>query len=528
MIAGMHRPRPVVLVIIDGFGIAPPAEGNAISDAKMPVFKRLVETFPAMTVHASGGAVGLSWGEMGNSEVGHLTIGAGKIFYQSLPRINLSIENGDFFANPVLKKAVAHAKEKSGKLHLMGLVSQGNVHASQEHLHALLDFCKREGMPQAYVHAFLDGRDAIYNSAQQFLTELEAKMTELGIGKVATLAGRYWAMDRDNRWDRIEKAYLAMVKGEGEKAESWQAALEASYAKSVFDEQVVPTVIAPGGTPTATIAPGDSVIFFNFRPDRAREITKAFVVPGFNKFPRDYLQDVAFVTFTEYEKDLPVEIAYPPQPISTCLAKVISDAGLRQLHIAETEKYAHVTFFLNGMKEEEYPGEDRAIIPSPRVSSYDQQPEMSAPQITERVVKEIAGGQYDFIVLNFANPDMVGHTGNHEATVKANETIDACLGQIANAALAVGGAVVITADHGNAEEVKNLVTGDMDKEHSTNPVPFIIVHKDLEGLRAPTGDVIGGDLSLNPPVGMLADVAPTILHMMGLTPPPDMTGQVLV
>ncbi len=524
----MHRPRPVVLVIIDGFGIAPPSEGNAVTDAKMPVFKRLIETYPAMTVHASGGAVGLSWGEMGNSEVGHLTIGAGKIFYQSLPRINLSIETGEFFENPMLKKMVAHAKEKGGDVHLMGLVSQGNVHASQAHLHALLEFCKREGVAQTYIHAFLDGRDAIYNSARQFLTELDAKIAELGVGKIATLAGRYWAMDRDNRWDRVEKAYNAMVKGEGEKAESWRAALEARYAKSVFDEQVTPAVIAPGGTPTATIKPGDSVIFFNFRPDRAREITKAFVVPGFNKFPRAYIQDLGFVTFTEYEKDVPADVAYPPQPISTCLAKVISDAGLRQLHIAETEKYAHVTFFLNGMKEDEYPGEDRAIIPSPRVSSYDRQPEMSALPLTDRVVKEIAGGQYDFIALNFANPDMVGHTGNHEATVKANETIDVCLGQIMDAALAVGGAMVITADHGNAEEVKNLVTGDMDKEHSTNPVPLIIVHKDLEGLRAPTGDVIGGDLSLNPPVGMLADVAPTILHMMGLKSPPDMTGQVLV
>lgn len=524
----MHRPRPVVLVIIDGFGIAPPAEGNAVSDAKMPVFKRLVETYPAMTVHSSGGAVGLSWGEMGNSEVGHLTIGAGKIFYQSLPRINLSIENGEFYTNATLKKAIAHAKEKNGAVHLMGLVSQGNVHASEEHLYALLELCKREAFTNVFIHAFLDGRDAIFNSGKGFLTELEAKIAETGVGKIATIAGRYWAMDRDNRWDRIEKTFNAIVKGEGVQTESWETALDASYAKSVFDEQVEPTVIAPGGKPLATVKSGDSVIFFNFRADRSRELTKAFVIPGFNKFPCEYIKDLEFVTFTEYEKDLPVDIAYPPQLIDTCLAKVISDAGLRQLHIAETEKYAHVTFFLNAMREEEFPGEERVIIPSPRVSSYDQQPEMSAPQITERVVKEIAGGQYDFIVLNFANPDMVGHTGNYAATVKANEVIDGCLGQITDAALAVGGAVVITADHGNAEEVTNLVTGVMDKEHSNNPVPLVIVHKDLEGLRAPTGDVIGGDLSLNQPVGMLADVAPTILHMMGLVPPPDMTGQVLI
>jgi len=524
----MRRPRPVVLAILDGFGIAPAGAGNAIADAKMPIFKHLVDTYPAMTVHASGGAVGLPWGEMGNSEVGHLTIGAGRIFYQSLPRISLSIETGEFFTNTILRKAVEHARNSGGALHLMGLVSQGNVHASQEHLHALLDFCKREKFPTVFIHAFLDGRDAIYNSAQGFLTELETKIAEVGIGKIASLAGRYYAMDRDNRWDRVQKAYDAIVKGEGDKAESWQSALEASYAKSVFDEQIVPTVIAPGGMPVATVKEHDSVIFFNFRPDRAREIAKAFVLPGFDKFPHVDFKDLEFVTFTEYEKDLPVDVAWPPLLVQSCLAKVISDAGLRQLHIAETEKYAHVTFFLNAMREDEFPGEDRVIIPSPRVSSYDQQPEMSASLITERVVKEIAGGQYDFIVLNFANPDMVAHTGNELATKKANETVDGCLGQIVDAALAVGGAVVITADHGNAEEVTNLVTGDMDKEHSTNPVPLLIIHKDLEGIRAPSGDVIGGDLSLNPPVGMLADVAPTIIHMMGLTAPPEMTGQILI
>jgi 2,3-bisphosphoglycerate-independent phosphoglycerate mutase len=520
----MSRPKPLVLIIIDGFGIAPQAEGNAVYDAKMPVFKRLLESYPAMTVHGSGGAVGLSWGEMGNSEVGHLTIGAGRIFYQSLPRINLSIETQEFFANPVLKKAVAHAKSSGGRLHLMGLLSQGNVHASQEHLNALLEFCKREGLDDVPVHCFLDGRDALYNSATTFVTELEAKMTELGVGRIATMAGRYYAMDRDNRWDRVEKAYNAIVKGEGERASSAQETLQTSYAKSVFDEQVVPTIIGQA----STVKENDAVIFFNFRPDRAREITKAFVLPAFDKFPREYIRNVFFVTMTEYEKDLPVEVAFPPQPIETCLAKVISDAGLRQLHIAETEKYAHVTFFLNGMREDEFPGEDRVIIPSPRVSSYDQVPEMSAFAIAERVVKEIAAGSYDFIVLNFANPDMVGHTGNYGATVKACEAVDRSVGQIVDAALAVGGAVLITADHGNAEEVKNLVTGDMDKEHSTNPVPFLIVSKDLEGIRAPSGDVIGGDLSLNTPVGMLADVAPTVLKMLELQQPTDMTGQALI
>jgi 2,3-bisphosphoglycerate-independent phosphoglycerate mutase len=520
----MSRPKPVVLIIIDGFGIAPQAEGNAIYDAKMPVFKRLIESYPAMTVHGSGGAVGLSWGEMGNSEVGHLTIGAGRIFYQSLPRITLSIETQEFFSIPTLKKAVAHIKSSGGRLHLMGLLSQGNVHAAQEHVNALLEFCKREGLKDVPVHCFLDGRDAIYNSGLGFVGELEAKMKELGTGFIASMAGRYFGMDRDNRWDRVEQAYNAIAKAEGARADSATAALEASYANKVYDEQFVPTVIGQG----APVKEGDAVMFFNFRPDRAREITKAFVLPAFDKFPREYIKNVFFVTMTEYEKDLPVEVAFPPQPIETCLAKVISDAGLRQLHIAETEKYAHVTFFLNGMREDEFPGEDRVIIPSPRVSSYDQVPEMSAFALAERVVKEIAAGSYDFIVMNFANPDMVGHTGNYEATVKACEAVDKSIGMILDATLAVGGAVLITADHGNAEEVKNLVTGDMDKEHSTNPVPFIIASKDLEGIRAPSGDVIGGDLSLNAPVGMLADVAPTALKLLGIAAPPIMTGQPLI
>jgi len=524
----MSRPKPVILAILDGFGIAPDSEGNAVSRANMPNMKRFIETYPAMTVHASGGAVGLSWGDMGNSEVGHLTIGAGRIYYQSLPRINLEIENGAFFSNPAFMKAVAHVKEFGGKLHLMGLVSEGNVHASQDHLNALLDFCKRNDMKDVFVHAFLDGRDTVYNSGAQFISQLEAKIKELGVGEIATLAGRYYAMDRDNRWDRIELAYRAMVDGTGETAKSASEAIKASYAKKIYDEQFVPTVIMKKGKPVAKIEDRDAVIFFNFRPDRARQMTKAFVVPAFNKFERTYLQQLFFVTMTEYEKNLPVEIAYPPHIIETCLAKVISDAGLRQLHIAETEKYAHVTFFLNGMREEAYPGEERVVIPSPHVSSYDQAPEMSAGKITERVVKEIAAGQYDFIVINFANPDMVAHTGNFEATLKANEFIDHCLGQIADAALAVGGALVITADHGNAEEVSNLVTHDMDKEHSTNAVPCIVVQKSLEGLSAPSGDVIGGDLSLSEPVGMLADIAPTVLKLMQLEQPAEMSGQSLV
>jgi len=399
---------------------------------------------------------------------------------------------------------------------------------SVAHLYALLEMCKRHEFNRVAVHAFLDGRDTIFNSAQGFMAEVESKMAELKVGALATLSGRYYAMDRDNRWDRIQKAYDAMVKGEGAKAGSAAEAIEKSYAAGVYDEEFIPTVIERNGTPVSTVKDGDSLIFFNFRPDRARELTKAFALPSFDKFPVSSFKDLDFVTMTEYEKDLPVEVAFPPQLVETCLARVISDAGLRQLHIAETEKYAHVTFFLNGMREEEYPGEDRVIIPSPRVSTYDKAPEMATPLIADRVVKEIANGQYDFMVMNLANPDMVAHTGNMEATIKAHESVDKALGKIVDAALAVGGVVVVTADHGNSEEVVNLTTGAIDKEHSTNPVPFLIIGKQYEGLRAPTGDVIGGDLSMTPPVGMLADTAPTILKILELPQPNDMIGRPLI
>lgn len=521
--------KPVVLIVVDGFGVAPPADGNAVNDAKMPIFKRLIESYPAMTVQASGSAVGLGWGEMGNSEVGHLTIGAGRIFYQSLPRINLALENGEFFQNPALQKTIKHVQAHHGDLHLAGLVSPGGVHAFQEHLYALLDLAKRSQITRVFVHAFLDGRDTQYRSGLGFIDELEAKMKELAVGQIATVSGRFYAMDRDNRWERIQKVYEAMALGQGEMAESAHAAIEASYAKGVYDEQFVPTVIAPGGKPVGILQPGSGVIFFNFRPDRMRQIVKPFCLPTFTKFERKaYLKDMFYATMTEYEKDLPVEVAFPPYIIEQCLARVVSEAGLRQLHIAETEKYAHITFFLNGMREEPFPGEDRVIIPSPRVSSYDQAPEMSIFEITERIIKEISAASYDFIAVNFANPDMVGHTGNLEATVKACEAVDKALGQIVDAVLAVGGAVIMTADHGNAEEVKNLVTGEMDKEHSTNPVPCLIVAKDLEGMKAPSGDVVGGDLSFTPPVGMLADVAPTVCKLLGIKQGSDMTGQALV
>ncbi|MFA6099362.1 MAG: 2,3-bisphosphoglycerate-independent phosphoglycerate mutase [Patescibacteria group bacterium] len=522
------RSKPVILIVVDGLGVAPDADGNAVTRANMPNFRHLVETYPAMTLRANGEAVGLSWGQMGNSEVGHLTIGAGRIFFQSLPRISLSIEDGTFFQNQALLGAIEHARKNKGTLHLMGLCSPGGVHAHMDHLYALLQLCKKQKFDRVAIHAFMDGRDTIFNSGLGFIRELEQKIKEIKVGAIATLSGRYYAMDRDSRWDRLQKTYDAMVNGQGAQAESAEQAVEASYAAGVYDEEMIPTVITKKGQPMATVKSGDAAVFFNYRPDRARELTKALALPDFDKFPRQSLSDFMLVTMTEYEKDLPVEVAYPPQLVENCLARVISDAGFRQLHIAETEKYAHVTFFFNGMREDEFPGEDRVIIPSPRVSSYDAVPEMSTPQITDRIVKEIAGGQYDFIVANFANPDMVAHTGNMEATVKAHESVDLAIGKITDAALAVGGTVLITADHGNSEEILNLTTGGMDKEHSTNPVPFVIIGKAFEGLRAPTGDVIGGDLSMTPPVGMLADVAPTILKIMELQPTSDMIGRPLI
>jgi len=525
----MSGPKPVILAIIDGFGVAPSLDGNAVREARMPVMRRLVESYPAMTLQASGMAVGLNWGEMGNSEVGHLTIGAGRVFYQSLPRVNVAIENGEFFTNSVFRDALAHVRKRKGTLHLMGLVSEGGVHSKQEHLYALLQLCQREKITDVAVHAFLDGRDSLLNSAQGFIRELEQKMKELKTGRIATLAGRAWAMDRDNRWSRIHAAYRAIALGESDVTfASADEAIEQSYAAGVYDEEFVPVVLTDRGKPVATVKDGDACIFFNFRSDRARQLTKVFVLPEFMKFPRTLVNDLYFATLMEYEKDLPVHVAYPPQLVETCLARVLSDAGLKQLHIAETEKYAHVTFFLNGMREKEYPGEDRVIIPSPPVSNYDQAPEMSAIPIAERIVKAIADNAYDAIIVNFANPDMVAHTGNEAATVVACETVDRALGMITEAALAVGGVVLITADHGNAEEVKNLTTGDIDKEHSTNPVPFLIVGRAFEGMKAPSGDVVGGDLSMTQPIGMLADVAPTMLKLMGLPAPSDMTGRPLV
>ena len=522
-------PRPIVLLILDGFGVAPPDAGNALTLAKTPNIRQYASQFPSMTVLASGEEVGLMWGEMGNSEVGHLTIGAGKVYYQSLPRINRSIASGDFFTNPAMLSAAAHVQKTGGKLHILGLTSIGNVHSSLDHLFAVLDFAKQQNLTKVYLHAILDGRDTVFNAGVDFVNRTLDKMKAIGLGKIASLSGRFWTMDRDNRWERIEKAYRAIFEGKAEATTGDPiAAIRASYDKKVYDEEFEPTVVLENGKPVATWEDGDALIFFNFRPDRAREMTQALVLPIFDKFKRDVKKDTLVVTMTQYELGMPAEVAFPPELISTCLAKVISDAGMKQLHIAETEKYAHITFFLNGMREQPFPGEDRAIIPSPKVASYDLKPEMSAREITDRILKEIAADSYDFIVVNFANPDMVGHTGNLQATIKAAEVVDECIGKIMDAVLLRGGIGFITADHGNAEEVINLQTGGIDKEHSTYPVPFIIIGRQFEGQAGEAMEMVGGDLSLNPPIGMLSDVAPTILKVLGIPQPHDMTGRPLI
>ncbi|MFH1286571.1 MAG: 2,3-bisphosphoglycerate-independent phosphoglycerate mutase [Candidatus Magasanikbacteria bacterium] len=524
-----ERPKPLVLAILDGWGVAPYHEGNAVTMANTPNMDSFFSDYPAMTLCASGNEVGLSMGEMGNSEVGHLNIGAGRVYYQTLPRINKNIENGSFFQNPAFLGATEHVRQNGGALHLFGLVSPGNVHASQEHCYALLELAKQQKVKNVYVHVFLDGRDATFNSGIDFVSQLKEKMKELKVGKIATLSGRYYAMDRDNRWDRVEKAYRAIALGEStEYFKDPVKAVESSYGKEVYDEEFVPIVIGKEGTPTAVVNQGDAVIFFNFRPDRARQLTESFVLPAFEKFQRNYIQNLYFVTMTEYEKEIPVVVAHPPEVVHNCLAEVISSAGLKQYHIAETEKYAHITFFLNGTVEDPFPGEERKIIPSPRVSSYDQAPEMSAAEVTKEGIHVIEEGEYDVIFLNLANADMVGHTGDLDATIKGCEAVDRALGKISEHVLAKDGLLLITADHGNAEEITNIKTGERDKEHSTNPVPFIIIGSMFRGKAGSSGDPPEGDPSLMRPVGILADVAPTILAFLGISQPPEMTGRSLM
>jgi 2,3-bisphosphoglycerate-independent phosphoglycerate mutase len=514
---------PVVLAVLDGWGVAPASVSNAISQAKTPNFDKLVANYFCTTLQASGLAVGLPYGERGNSEVGHLNLGAGKIIYQNLPRINQAITSGEFFENAIILKAFTEAKKKKGKLHLLGLFSEGGVHASLDHLYALLEMAKKKGLTEVYVHAILDGRDMVYNSGYDLLRKVEKKIKTLGVGEIVSVIGRFYAMDRDNHWERTELAYRLLIEGKAEKMAANPAqAVKEFYAAKIYDEEMKPIMAAGKKT---RIENNDSVIFFNFRPDRARQLTKALTLPGFEKFERIYLDKLFFVTLTQYEKQLPVEVAFPPEQITITLAKILSENGYKQLHIAETEKYAHITYFFNGGEEQELTGETRVLVSSPRVASYAEKPEMSAKEIKERVIKEINAQNFDFIAVNFANPDMVGHTGDFKATTKAVETIDKIMGEISLATLAASGVLIITADHGNAEELINTRTGEIDKEHSGSAVPLIIVGENYKNQFAGAGKT---DLALLTPAGVLADVAPTVLKIMGVEQPKEMTGRSLI
>ncbi|MCX6673200.1 MAG: 2,3-bisphosphoglycerate-independent phosphoglycerate mutase [Methanothrix sp.] len=500
--------KPLAIIIMDGFGISPIVEGNAIAKAHKPNLERFWKNYPTTTLAASGLAVGLPRGQMGNSEVGHLNIGGGRIVYQDYTRISLAVEQGAIAENEVLLRTME--KAKGARLHLIGLLSDGGVHSHNAHLYALLQMAAKIGLENVYVHAVLDGRDVPPRSALGYLQELEEKFQQIGTGKVATLSGRYFAMDRDKRWERVEKAYRCLTNGEGLRAATAREAVENGYRRGENDEFLQPTVVDEKGL----VQDGDSIIFFNFRPDRAREITRAFVDKDFQGFALKPMR-VFYTCMTQYDATLNVPIAFPAQNLDDTLGEVIGRAGLRQLRIAETEKYAHVTYFFDGGKEEPNPGEDRALIPSPKVATYDLMPEMSAFQVRDEVIGRIDCGKYDLIVLNFANPDMVGHTGIFEAAVKAVEVVDGCVGAVVDEILRKDGTVLLTADHGNAEKMIDLTTGQPHTAHTTNPVPFTLIIND------------GQTYSLRED-GILADIAPTVLQLLHIPQPKAMDGKSLI
>ena len=505
--------KVTMLMILDGFGENSEEKGNAVKLANTPNIDKLMKQHPVTKIAASGLAVGLPEGQMGNSEVGHTNIGAGRIVYQELTRITKSIEDGDFFSNEEFINAIENCKKNNSKLHILGLVSDGGVHSHIRHLYGLLEMAKRRDFEDVYVHCFLDGRDTPPASAENYITALEEKMKEKGIGKIASISGRFYAMDRDKRWERVKKAYDAIVNGEGNKQADEINAIESSYQKEVFDEFVEPTIITNGDKPVATIADGDSVIFFNFRPDRARQLTRAIVDPNFDGFETKKL-NTYFVCFTSYDETMPnVHVAFKKEQIKNTLGEVICKEGGKQLRIAETEKYAHVTFFFNGGEEKQYEGEDRILVPSPKVETYDLKPEMSAPEVTEKVLEAINSEKYNCIILNFANPDMVGHTGNLDAAIKAIETVDECVGKVVSAIKSKKGNLIITADHGNAEQMIDLKTGEPHTAHTTNLVPLILI-TEREGIKLKQGK--------------LADLAPTILELMNIEKPEEMTGESLI
>ena len=505
--------RPVMLMILDGYGIAPPSEGNAVSLAKTPVMDTLKANYPNTTLDASGLAVGLPAGQMGNSEVGHLNLGAGRVVYQELTRLTRAIETGELFANEALNQAVDYAEKTGGAVHLMGLVSKGGVHSHMDHLFGLLELLKRSQFHRVYVHAFLDGRDVSPYAGRADIEELITYMDKIGVGKLATIDGRYYAMDRDNRWERVKLAYDAIVYGKGQMTDDPIGAIEKSYAEEITDEFFIPTVITENGIPRAKLTSDDSVIFFNFRPDRARQLTRAIVEDEFDGFEREHRIHPFYVTMTTYDATFRnVHVAFGPQTILDTLGEVVSRAGKRQLRIAETEKYAHVTFFFNGGVEKPNENEDRILIPSPKVATYDLQPEMSAFQVKDAVIEAIESNQYDLIILNFANSDMVGHTGVIPAAVKAVETVDTCVGEIVDAIVRADGSVFITADHGNSEKMLDENGGPF-TAHTTNPVPAILV-SDWENIELRHGK--------------LADVAPTLLELMDIQKPALMTGESII
>lgn len=506
--------KPVVLMILDGYGLSDEVKGNAVKAADTPVMDRLMKEYPFVKGHASGLAVGLPEGQMGNSEVGHLNMGAGRIVYQDLTRITKSIEDGDFFKKPELLEAVENCKKNNSDMHIMGLLSNGGVHSDNSHLYAVLKLCKEQGLDRVYVHCFMDGRDTLPTSGEGFVKEL-CDVMKKETGSIATIIGRYWAMDRDNRWERIKKAYDALVFGKGVKETDPVEAVKNSYAKDITDEFIEPAVIEKDGKPTATIKENDSVIFINFRPDRAREISRTFCCDDFTGFDRGERIKTTYVCFTEIDESIPnKKIVFKEEEILNTFGKYISDNGLKQARIAETEKYAHVTFFFNGGVEKPNPGEDRFLIPSPKVATYDLQPEMSAYQVKDKLIEVIKKGEHDVIIINFANPDMVGHTGVMEAVIKAIETVDECVGEVVEVIKEAGGVMFLCADHGNAEELTDPETGSVWTAHTTNPVPFILIN-------GPEGAKLKED-------GKLCDIAPTLLELLELKQPAEMTGRSLL
>ncbi|MBO5483798.1 MAG: 2,3-bisphosphoglycerate-independent phosphoglycerate mutase [Lachnospiraceae bacterium] len=508
--------KPVVLMVLDGYGLNEKTEGNAIAQAATPVMDKLMAECPFVKGNASGLSVGLPDGQMGNSEVGHMNIGAGRIIYQELTRITKAIEDGDFFQNEALLAAMENVKKNGSDLHLYGLLSDGGVHSHNTHLYGLLEMAKKNDVKNVYVHCFLDGRDTAPTSGKGFVEELQKKIDEIGVGQIASVHGRYYAMDRDNRWDRVEKAYNALVCGEGNKAADAVQAIADSYAEEVNDEFVVPTVIEKDGKPVATIKPNDSVIFYNFRPDRAREITRTFCDESFDSFERkNGFMPLTYVCFTDYDETIGNKlVAFQKESIANTFGEFLAANGKTQLRLAETEKYAHVTFFFNGGVEEPNKDEDRSLVKSPSVATYDLQPEMSAPEVGERLTAAITSDKYDVIVINFANPDMVGHTGVIPAAIKAVERIDQCVGAAVEAVKQVDGVLFICADHGNAEQMIDYETGAPFTAHTTNPVPFILVNYD-DSYTLREG-------------GCLADIAPTLIQIMGLEQPAEMTGKSLL